>query len=308
MSIFYNYDAMTQRAIYRRKEAEKKTFQDGKLIKTDKNGTRTYESNRCPKCSGSGDYPSMLDDGICWKCSGSGYYWHTWKEYTPEYRAILDARAAARREKQRLDGQAEWLEKFGFTPDGECWIILGNTYSIKDALKANGCKFNPVLGWYSREEMPGYPCEKFCLFDFIEVAERDCYHTRAVVKAVEAIKNPPKNEATPANVSSWQGEVKQRRDWTLKLMRSVDFDVPSFSGFGMDSMTIYIMQDEAGNIFTWKTSGCMMWKKMEGTELAFAHEGDTVTLAGTVKAHEDYKGTKQTALTRCTVKEIKRDE
>ena len=48
---------------------------------------------------------------------------------------------------------------------------------------------------------------------------------------------------------------------------------------------LYKITDEAGNIFTWKTSSWV--------------EDGIKTIKGTVKAHNDYKGTKQTELTRC---------
>ncbi|MDE7244137.1 MAG: hypothetical protein K2O18_09200, partial [Oscillospiraceae bacterium] len=48
---------------------------------------------------------------------------------------------------------------------------------------------------------------------------------------------------------------------------------------------IYKIVDESGNVFTWKTSNWV--------------EDDVKTIKGTVKAHNDYKGTKQTEITRC---------
>lgn len=52
---------------------------------------------------------------------------------------------------------------------------------------------------------------------------------------------------------------------------------------------IYKILDEIGNVFTWKT----------GTFLE--EETPGFSLVGTVKAHNEYRGIKQTELTRCRV-------
>lgn len=52
---------------------------------------------------------------------------------------------------------------------------------------------------------------------------------------------------------------------------------------------IYTMQDEDGNIFTWFSSNGIL------------EERQTVTLKGTVKAHDIFNGKAQTVLTRCKV-------
>lgn len=51
-----------------------------------------------------------------------------------------------------------WLEKNGFNTETEVtYVIWGDdTYAIKDWLKEQGCKFNPVLKWHAPEpiELP----------------------------------------------------------------------------------------------------------------------------------------------------------
>lgn len=48
---------------------------------------------------------------------------------------------------------------------------------------------------------------------------------------------------------------------------------------------------------------CLVWKA-SSTNLGRKDIGKTFTLAGTIKAHEEYKGQKQTILSRCTVSEV----
>lgn len=57
---------------------------------------------------------------------------------------------------------------------------------------------------------------------------------------------------------------------------------------------IYKIVDKTGNVFTWKTSGWV--------------EDGVQTIKGTVKAHNEFRGTKQTELTRCKVTSVKTAE
>lgn len=79
--------------------------------------------------------------------------------------------------------------------------------------------------------------------------------------------------------SDWVGEVGQRLDIKVaswKCMASWE------NQFGMGYL--YKIVDADGNVYTWKTSRCI-----DGAE----------KLKGTVKAHSEFRGTKQTELTRC---------
>ena len=89
------------------------------LVKTDRNGTKYWNTKvLCDRCGdGSGVYKwgAIQTDrnghvigstfaGTCFKCGGAGYVWEIVKEYTPEYRAKLDAA----NEKRRAAKQAKW--------------------------------------------------------------------------------------------------------------------------------------------------------------------------------------------------------
>lgn len=81
---------------------------------------------------------------------------------------------------------------------------------------------------------------------------------------------------------SWVGSVGERitlSEANVKLLTSWE------TMYGYTYM--YQFVDKAGNIYIWKTSNNV--------------EGDTVSLKGTVKAHSDFNGVKQTELTRCKV-------
>lgn len=92
--------------------------------------------------------------------------------------------------------------------------------------------------------------------------------------------------ANRAATSQHVGTVSKRQVFkglVLEAVISIDTD---FGG-----LHIHRFVDESGNVLVWKTGTT----KLE--------EGYTYSVKGTVKEHGDYKGCKQTLLTRCAVQE-----
>ncbi len=64
----------------------------------------------------------------------------------------------------------------------------------------------------------------------------------------------------------------------------------------------YIMKDSEGNVLVWKTTTVLGFNFIndKGFErYDVIRKGDTMTISGKVKEHTEYKGIKQTVLTRC---------
>jgi len=93
-------------------------------------------------------------------------------------------------------------------------------------------------------------------------------------------------------ISQHIGQIGDKLDLEVILEKKAWFDVPSFRGYGRDTIHVYTFRDTNGNALVWKTS------KGLGIE-----EGKTVHLTGTIKDHNEYKDEKQTILTRCKVGE-----
>lgn len=89
-------------------------------------------------------------------------------------------------------------------------------------------------------------------------------------------------QARDAAHSTWQGQLKQRREWTLTVVSETAVE----SDWGIS--TRFGLVDEAGNRFGWFASNAPTMDV-----------GDTVVLKGTVKAHELYREVQITQLTRC---------
>ena len=99
-------------------------------------------------------------------------------------------------------------------------------------------------------------------------------------------------------MSEHVGNVGDRVELTVKLVREYGFD--SYFGYNKTTM-IYTMEDEAGNVFVWKTSGVIKKETVRADGLIdtdVARKGDTIGIKATVKGHSEYKGEKQTELVR----------
>lgn len=98
-----------------------------------------------------------------------------------------------------------------------------------------------------------------------------------------------------------------REELRLKLVYKTEWERPAY-GFGTEWVSLYVMTDEAGKEYVWKTTGSFgieTARKADGT-ITFdgVRVGDTFKASATVKGVEDYKGKEQTVLQRVKVAEI----
>jgi hypothetical protein len=98
--------------------------------------------------------------------------------------------------------------------------------------------------------------------------------------------------------SQWVSESKKRLDLELTLVNETCFP----TNYGI--MNVYTFNDGNGNCIVWKTGNdlCMYFEEMN--DWGYAEVGDKVTMRATIKEHGEYKGTKQTVVTRAQVKSI----
>ena len=291
-----------------------------KLVKTDKNGSKYYEGlSTCPKCNGAGlivhhmenGQPSWnwTDGGVCWKCSGEGKVFRKIIIRTPEYEAVLAERRRKKAEAKKAKREAEidqirkdWLKSWGFSEDGFIYIVLGDTYSRKDQIKDLGGHFNHYTGWYLDREVEG--------FQFLKVSKDqilfETYNGYDWLYDLD-LKQMKKEEERKLNrmdsVSEYQGTVKERlRNLKLTVTMTTTFETKGGSFFMGDKVWFYSFKDDQGNVFTWTASSPA---GVDGGDyFRPLNTGDTCRLTGTVKNHKEYKGEKQTVLTRCKVHSI----
>lgn len=130
-------------------------------VRTDRNGTKYFYDWTCPRCAGAGAADKWMFTGrICYACGGTGKRAKplTVKEYTPEHEAKLEAKRMARQAKYEAEHADEIAEKkaeadrreaeykahvnantcrdLGCGADGIGYVLIGNTYPVKEQIKA----------------------------------------------------------------------------------------------------------------------------------------------------------------------------
>lgn len=86
------------------------------------------------------------------------------------------------------------------------------------------------------------------------------------------------------------GTPKERRTFSVTVLRCFDFMRPSFAGYGSERVFIVTMVDKA-------TGACLVSKSTAFS----ADEGEELTLKATVKDHSEYRGQAQTLIQRIVV-------
>ena len=271
------------------------------LYKTDKNGTKYYHcTDLCPRCNGTGIVKIYVpvNGGDCYECGGSGIIEWEDKEYTPEYEAKLEVQRQKREAKRmaKLEAelpakQAAWLEKNGFNSDKATYIFLGNTYEIKDQLKALGAKFDYFFGWHIDHEVEDYQTMKVDLSEYLMDDMFEGYNfdsEKLSALDIDSLKKISYNKINGIKESEYIGNIKDKLEIEATLKFWVNFETM----YGLQ--TLYSFVDDQGNIIVWKTAN---WLDLE--------KETRVILRGTVKDHNEYKGEKQTILTRCKVEVVK---
>lgn len=260
-----------------------------KLIRIDKNGTKYYEETECPKCGGNGyiDAYAYIDRGVCYLCGGSGYHVTHWKEMTPEYTEKLRQKRLAKARKEAPAKNAKFLKKEGFSADGRTWIVLGNTYEIKDDLKAAGCRWHNLLGWHFDHADNGFNCFELSVDEVTSLSYADEYIWNAYSDVEEYVKEK-RAALAPKSTSEYVGEIGDKIEAKLTFKSEHHFET-HYTYYG-ELNFIYKFADQDGNIIVWKTTKCFDLK-----------EGEEYTVKGKIKDHNEYKGEKQTILTRCKI-------
>lgn len=182
-----------------------------------------------------------------------------------------------------------WLEKNGFSMEGFTYCIFGeDTYSIKEWLKEQGCKFHPYLKWHCDRplDLPvGYGMISFS-FDEICVWDEDAGQAWYLEKSKEIIERRIK-EAEGPSLSEYVGEVGER----LRNLTAIFKSTRGFSGkYGWTNIHTFQIGED---ILVWFTAKDLDLEK-----------GQIVDLTGTVKKHEEFREVKTTQLSRCIIKAV----
>ena len=260
-----------------------------KLIRVDKNGTKYFEDTTCPNCGGSGVIPYYyhVESGRCFRCNGTGYSITKWREYTPEYTKKLAERRLKKARKTSGERNKAFYKKVGFSEEGDVWVVLGDTYSIRDELKSKGAKYIPVIGWHFDHEVDDYPCFKLTKEDTTYEYE-DYSRDLKMADELRELVELHKKALSPKMDSEFVGEVGKKVE--VRVNYICHHRYKTHYTYHGEVHYIYKFKDENGNILIWNTSS---YPEIE--------EGESYILRGTVKEHKEYKGDKETILSRCKI-------
>ena len=166
--------------------------------------------------------------------------------------------------------------------EGYVWIFKGDAQSADYWFsKTPECRYCVMWGWYivSTDEIPADmpSCIEAVKLPWEKVGNADgtLLPKSIVTKAVEGL-------IFTDDPSEFQGEIGDRIERKMILTAAIELGETQFG-----SQRLYCFEDAEKNQYAWKTGVSKDWEI-----------GNEVSLKGTVKEHEIYKGVKRTVLTR----------
>lgn len=238
--------------------------------------------------------PHPVADGVCFQCGGTGYEVKEVRLYTVAEAAKMEQRNEAARIKRQQELEArmkeeyaekkvKWLKDNGWSQDGVTYIVTGDSFSVKDDLKAAGWLFDYVLRWH-KADPTGYE-DRVKKVEIDKVIQFSAWgEGHYLTEAKDYIDNLLTEDSADKN-SQWVGQIGSRDSFNVTLVSKRGFQ----GQYGYSN--VYTFRTEDGNILTWFS-----------TVEVEKEPGDQFTLVGTVKDHTEYKNIKQTILSRCKIK------
>lgn len=167
---------------------------------------------------------------------------------------------------------------------GYITIFKGDTYALLDWFRESTARYHSIWGWYfvSEDELPQFPAG----IEPIQLQWKDvAFEDEDALKGESAIKEHIDTLMYEPSNSKWQGEIGDRLELELLCVKVIELD-----GGYYGPSNFHLFSDLEGNEYCWTTAS----KKLE--------EGENYKLRGTVKAHQVYRNSNQTVLTRCMLR------
>lgn len=166
--------------------------------------------------------------------------------------------------------------------NGVIYIVKGNSFDVKDALREAGARFRRDFGWYF-----GSFCEKPDTLpaglELVELTWDEVGNEDGSFKNDEVIKAAIEAKIYDADPSEFVGSIGERLEVEVTVESKREFE----GSYG--TQLVYRFRDENNNCFSWFTSA--------GTKTSF-EEGETCIIRGTLKSHDVYRNCKLNTLSR----------
>lgn len=237
--------------------------------------------------------PHPAYGGVCLKCGGSGIMrkagarLYTLAEYEKNKKYAENARLRKQKKleekmlSEAKEKKTKWLAKNGFDEDGNTYIILGNTYPIKDVLKDAGWTFSYNFLWH-KEDPAGYE-DRVIKLNLDEVGSWTVYGQFVFNEDAANYIQDKINSVNLHSKSEWiEGDRIVEEEVTLE-------SISGFEGY-YGYTNIYNFVTKEGNKVVWFTS------TTQDIEV-----GDSCFLSGKIKERKMFKNEKITVVTRCRI-------
>lgn len=214
----------------------------------------------------------------------------TYKSWERAVKRRLEEAEKVEQEKRAKAGEvkANWLLENGFNETGVTYVyIADDSYNRKDELKAAGWRYHALIGWHIGEVNVPHNEEDIYILDADTAAEFNMYGDGNWKYSVKDIIAEAKASSKAQSRSEWVGLEKEKiTDLPVVLKKVSGYQ----TRFGWSNIYTFMNGD---NIIVWFTSS-NPHLEVEQSYL----------LSATIKTHSEFRGKKQTIITRAKVKEI----
>lgn len=271
-------------------------FLECKFVKEDKNGTKTYEViGKCDFCGGKGIIPyySHHDSGVCYTCMGTGKKHYTYLVRTEEYASKLEEKRNAKaREEAKARKEKGVKEIMNSMEKRMSFITNCKNGSCANCKHASYCSLlNDFIDNYTNKTIDTLKyCPNGCIEYLDELSETKEYkdNLAKIVAIKEQALNKKKAQAKSTN---YLGNVGDKIEFVVKdISKLYTSSVNIGYGRELQSITYKIVTND-NNVVLWTTGTCL---------------DDTIigkSIKGTIKELKEYKGEKETVITRGKVGE-----
>lgn len=246
----------------------------GTVVKDEKGHAGFMHRAACRRCGGSGHYSFNLMHGtICFRCRGAKFEPRKFvRLFTATELAKRNASAEKRAVKKALKAEIA---------AGVAAVEFEEKKS--EFVEAHGALMERARAVADRNAF---------IADVLDKGEKRATWSEKQILALTAAVERAERDLAAASVSSYFGNVGDRVTVDVTVERTGQFEVAAFGYAGRrghtNTMFIVTMTDGKGHYFVSKSTSFN------------ATKGDTFTMTGTIKKHEEYKGMKQTVVTRVT--------
>lgn len=105
-------------------------------------------------------------------------------------------------QEEYKENKRKWMLENGFDEAGITYVLTGDTYAIKEELKAKGYKYNQILRWHKSTIDEEYTGRAFRL-TFDEVAEMSAWGKGIYKPEAQKYVDDKILQASPASTSVW---------------------------------------------------------------------------------------------------------